>query len=179
MEKKKAASQLDTLTPEESQVAEREIKSTSWLEMVGKNRGRVYGTGDMSSHFTRGTVPTSFYSTQMGPSASDGLSSSDPRLHQAIEELRRDAEERERLHQERERLHEAELQRERQAREAQELQLREVQRNMSEMMELIRAMGSRPPQTGEESSRQQTRHPDYADEDDEDTPLRFTRRRSE
>ena len=173
MEKKKAASQIDTLTPEESQVAEREIKSTSWLEMVGKNRGRVYGTGDMSSHFTRGTVPTSFYSTQMGPSASDGLSSSDSRLHQAIEELRRDAEERERLH-------EAELQRERQAREAQELQLREVQRNMSQMMELIRAMGSRPPQTGEESSRPQTRHPDYADDDDhEDTPLRSTRHRSE
>ena len=54
-EKKKATSQIETLPPEQSEQAEREARVTAWLETVGgKNHGRIYGTGDMASHFSYG-----------------------------------------------------------------------------------------------------------------------------
>jgi hypothetical protein len=59
-EKKKAATKLETLSPEQSQQAEREARATTWVQTVGgMTRGRLYGIGDMSSHFHVGELKDS------------------------------------------------------------------------------------------------------------------------
>jgi hypothetical protein len=72
LEKKKAASQIETLPPEQSEHAEREDRATTWLETFGgKNHGRIYGTCDMASHFSY-EVFEGFYGSQLPSSSSIG-----------------------------------------------------------------------------------------------------------
>jgi hypothetical protein len=75
MEKMKAASQLETITPEESQQADRDIRAFAWYTTVGgKNHDRLYGAADMSSHFLHGAA-TIYYVAQSSapgrPTSSD------------------------------------------------------------------------------------------------------------
>ena len=85
MEKKNAASQLETITPEQSQQADRDIRASAWYTTVGgKNRGRLYGAADMSSHFSHGAT-TTFYVTQS--SARGRPTSSDSDLQRVIDDL--------------------------------------------------------------------------------------------
>ena len=91
-EKKKAASQFDTLTPEQSQQADKEAKATSWVETVGgMNRGRLYGTGDMSSHFSRGAYEGYYYSHIPASLSTGGsMTSSDAVLQHVRSELEKE-----------------------------------------------------------------------------------------
>jgi L-lactate utilization protein LutB len=96
--KKKAASQLEMITPEESQQIDRDIRAFTWYTTVGgKNRGHLYGATDMSSHFSHG-ASTTYYVTQL--SACGRPTSSDIDLQRVIDDLQRRAEEREKAHQE-------------------------------------------------------------------------------
>ena len=137
--------------------------------MGGKNRGRLYGAADMSSHFSHGAT-TTFYVTQS--SARGRPTSSDSDLQRVIDDLQRKAEEWEKAHQE-------ELQCVLQAQEQFQL---DMQQNMSEMMQCLSAMEARHQNADTGSSRQQLPHPDYVENDEEDeadgTPMRFSRRHS-
>ena len=90
---KKAASQVDDLTLDGSQQVDRDFMLSAWAEIVGgKNRGRLYGVGDMASHFSR-RGGSNFYSSQTCKAASGGSSSQNTaeclRLQEKIDQLQR------------------------------------------------------------------------------------------
>lgn len=138
----------------------------------------------MSSRFSRGSFD-SYYCSQLPESSGSGSTSSDPQLHQVIQDMQRKTEEMERQAEERERLHQDELQRVRETQEKEVQDLRQsqldLQKHVHEMMQRLSAMESRPPQS---RVRQQRRHSDYVDDDeveddDTDVELRFTRHRAQ
>lgn len=154
-EKKKATTQFETLSPEQSQQAEKEARATTWVQTVGgMNRGHLYGTGDMSSHFSCGGFE-GFYTSQV-PSASSspsGASSSSAAHIQLIEAQQKRIE-----------AQDMEIQTLKDKQQSMEM-------NMNKMMEWFQTMNA-------PNSRQPT-DPDYVEEDEEDeeefSPSRFVR----
>ena len=172
-EKKKAASQIDMLSPEESQQAEREAKATTWRQTVGGlNHGRLYGTWDLASHFSHGMYE-GYYSSQMPSSSGSGASvSSDAALRQVMDELHREREARQREREAWQKEHEAQQKFTKdQQREIENVSMTTewFNSNVSKMMKWFNSMkASQSRQPGVESSRSQHVHPDYVEDDEEE-----------